>query len=107
MDKSEQKFRKVTFYKDYFEKFYRKQNNKVKDKIIWTLKLIEDYEWIPGRYLKHINSTGGLYEVRVKQGRVNIRIFCFFDHEKLIILINGFHKKTQKTPGKEIKTAQK
>lgn len=104
---SEDKYRTIIFYKDYFEKFFIKQNKKVKDKIIWTLELIEDLDRVPERYLKHIESTEGLYEIRVKLGRNNIRIFCFFDREKLIILFNGFQKKTQKTPRKEIETALK
>ena len=49
----------------------------------------------------------GLYEVRVKLASDIFRIFCFFDHEKLIVLANGFQKKTQKTPKKEIKLAEK
>ena len=58
-------------------------------------------------YLKHIENTEGLYEVRVKQGSDIFRIFCFFDKGKLIILANGFQKKTQKTPRKEINKALK
>ncbi len=104
---SEQKYRTVIFYKDYFEKFFIRQNKKVKNKIIWTLELIEDLERVPERYLKHIESTEGPYEIRVRYGRNSIRIFCFLEYNKLIILINGFHKKTQKTPGKEIDTALK
>jgi phage-related protein len=36
-----------------------------------------------------------------------IRIFCFFETGKLVVLINGFQKKTQKTPKKEIAMALK
>jgi len=57
--------------------------------------------------LKHIESTNGLYEIRIKAGKNNYRIFCFFDEGKLIILTNGFHKKRQKTPRKEIEKALK
>ena len=86
---SEQKYRTVIFYKDYFEKFFIKQSKKVKEKIIWTIELIEDIERVPERYLKHLEATEGLYELRVRLGRNNIRIFCFFDHKKLIILISA------------------
>ena len=102
---SNKNFRTVSFYKDYFEKFFVKQNQKVKDKIIWTLNLIEEIERVPETYLKHIESTDGLYEIRVKLGRDIYRIFCFFDKGKLIIAANGFQKKTQKTPKKEIEIA--
>lgn len=102
-----EKYRTVIFYKDYFEKFFLKQRKKVKDKIVWTFELVEDLEIVPERYLKHIESTTGLYEIRVRTGRDSIRIFCFFDREKLVILINGFQKKTQKTPRREIEKALK
>ena len=97
----------MIFYKDYFEKFFLKQSLKVKAKIIWTIELIEELERVPENYLKHIESTNGLYEIRVKFGRDIFRIFCFFDQGKLIILANGFQKKKQKTPKEEIKKALK
>ncbi|MBN1970817.1 MAG: type II toxin-antitoxin system RelE/ParE family toxin [Candidatus Delongbacteria bacterium] len=104
---SKRKFRTAIFYKDYFEKFFIEQSEKVKSKIIWTIELIEELERIPETYLKHIGSTKGLYEIRIKLGSDIFRIFCFFDHGKLIILANGFQKKTQKTPKKEIERALK
>ncbi|WP_291101762.1 MULTISPECIES: type II toxin-antitoxin system RelE/ParE family toxin [unclassified Flavobacterium] len=103
----ELKIRVVTFYKDYFTEFFIKQREKVQDKITWTLDLIEQLEKVPETYLKHIENTGDLYEVRVKQGSDIFRIFCFFDKGKLIVLANGFQKKTQKTPRKEIDKALK
>ncbi|MFW5850681.1 MAG: type II toxin-antitoxin system RelE/ParE family toxin [Bacteroidota bacterium] len=102
-----QKFRTAIFYKDYFEKFFIKQNPKVKSKIIWTIELIEELERVPESYLKHIETTDGLYEIRVKLGRDIFRIFCFFDKGQLVIIANGFQKKTQKTPKNEIKSALK
>ena len=102
---SNKKYRTVIFYKDYFEKFFVKQTQKVKDKIIWTFSLIEDIERVPETYLKHIESTEGLYEIRVKLGRDIYRVFCFFDKGKLVIAANGFQKKTKKTPKKEIEIA--
>lgn len=104
---SKKKFRTAIFYKDYFEKFFLKQSEKVKAKIIWTIELIEELERIPETYLKHIESTIGLYEIRIKQGKDIFRIFCFFDKGKLIVLTSGFQKKKQKTPKKEIEKALK
>jgi len=83
------------------------KRNKVKDKIIWTLSLIEDIDKVPETYLKHIENTDGLYEIRVQQGNDIFRIFCFFDEGQLVVLANGFQKKTQKTPKKEIEKAVK
>ncbi|MFC0264603.1 MULTISPECIES: type II toxin-antitoxin system RelE/ParE family toxin [Cyclobacteriaceae] len=106
MDKS-QKHRKITFYKDYFQDFFSKQNKKVKAKIVWTFELIEDLQRVPETYLKHLENTDGLYEIRVQLGSNIFRIFCFFDEGQLIVLANGFQKKSQKTPKKEIEMALK
>jgi phage-related protein len=57
--------------------------------------------------LKHIENTEGLFEIRVHQGSDAFRIFCFFDQGQLVVLANGFQKKTQKTPKKEIDKALK
>ncbi len=97
MDKN-QKHRKVVFYKNYFQDFFLKQSKKVKAKIVWTFELIEDLQRVPETYLKHIENTDGLYEVRIQSGGNIYRIFCFFDDGQLIVLMNGFQKKTQKTP---------
>lgn len=101
------KIRTVYFYKSYFTDFLSKQSNKVKDKIIWTLKLIESQRSIPEEYFKHLTNTDGLYEIRVKQSSNIYRIFCFFDKGNLIIVTSGFKKKTQKTPKSEIEKALK
>ena len=106
MDKK-QKQRTIIFYKNYFEEFFVKQRDKVKAKIVWTFDLVEDLEKVPETYLKHIENTEGLFEIRVQQGSDIFRIFCFFDKGQLVVLANGFQKKTQKTPKKEIDKALK
>ena len=106
MDKN-QKFRKITFYKNYFQNFFSKQNKKVKAKIIWTFDLVEELQRVPETYLKHLDNTDGLYEIRVQLASDIFRIFCFFDQGQLVVLANGFQKKTQKTPKKEIEMALK
>lgn len=104
---TKEKIREIVFYKDYFEKFFIKLSPKAKAKVIWTFELIEEIQRVPETYLKHLTGTDGLYEIRVKKGTDIYRIFCFFDQGKLIVLANGFQKKTQKTPKKEIKLALK
>ncbi len=101
------KYRSITIYRQYFPEFFAKQRQKVKDKIIWTLKLIEEVQYVPETYLKHLEGTAGLFEIRVQAGNDIFRIFCFFDEGQLIILANGFQKKTQKTPKQEIEKALK
>lgn len=92
-------------YKNYFEDFLLKQPKKVQDKIFKVIEIIETYERVPSTYLKAIVGTKGLYEARIKLGSNIWRVFCFSDKGKLVILLNGFTKKTQKTPQKEIDKA--
>jgi len=102
-----QKYRTIIFYKDYFQDFFLKQRDKIKDKIIWTFDLIEEIQRVPETYLKHFENTDGLYEIRIQSGTDIFRVFCFFDQGQLVILANGFQKKTQKTPKQEIEKALK
>lgn len=99
------KIRDIVAYKHYFEEFLSKQPNKVQDKIFKIIEAIETLERIPQHYLKHLEGTDGLYEARIQLGSNIWRVFCFFDKGRLVILLNGFQKKTQKTPRKEIEKA--
>ena len=92
------KIRKVIAYQDYFESFLREQPIKVQNKIFKIIEAIETLERVPENYLKHINETKGLYEARISLASNIWRVFCFFDKGKLVILLNGFTKKIQKTP---------
>ncbi|WP_317191948.1 type II toxin-antitoxin system RelE/ParE family toxin [Hymenobacter rubidus] len=83
------------------------QRDKVQAKIIWTLDLVEQLERVPETYLKHLEGTDGLYEIRVQLASDIFRIFCFFDEGKLVVLANGFQKKSQKTPKAEIEKVLK
>jgi phage-related protein len=105
--KQNQKHRKIIFFKNYFQDFFDKQSTKVKEKIVWTFDLVEDLQRVPETYLKHLENTKGLYEIRVQTGDDIFRIFCFFDKGQLVVLTHGFQKKTQKTPKKEIEQALK
>lgn len=99
------KYREVVTYKDYFEDFFKKQSRKVQDKIIKVLDILETVERVPVSYLKYIEGTNGLFEVRVQLGSDIFRIFCCFDGNRLVVLFSGFQKKTQKTPPREIDRA--
>ena len=99
------KVRTVIAYKDYFEDFLKKQPRKVQDKIFKIIEAIETLERVPSNYLKAITGTKGLYEARISLFSNIWRVFCFFDGDRLVILLNGFMKKTQKTPKKEIEKA--
>jgi len=77
----------------------------VQDKIFKIIEAIETLERVPSKYLKFMSGTEGLYEARIQLGSNIWRVFCFFDNDKLVILLNGFQKKTQKTPKREIDKA--
>ena len=67
--------------------------------------LVQSQQRVPAKFLKHIESTDGLYEIRVELTGNIYRIFCCFDEGKLVVLFNAFQKKTQKTPQNEIEKA--
>lgn len=97
--------RKIIFYENHFIEFYQKQDQKVRGKIQYVFELIKQVDRVPEKFLNHLTGTNGLYEIRVEYESNIYRIFCCFDEGKLIVLFNGFQKKSQKTPQKEIEKA--
>lgn len=101
------KFRSVVQYENHFSEFLKKQPVKVQNKIFKVIEAIETLERVPSNYLKFISGTNGLYEARIQLASNIWRVFCFFDNDKLVILLNEFAKKDQKTPKKERIKAEK
>jgi phage-related protein len=99
--------RKLVFYRNYFYDFFDKQSDKAKEKIDYVLFLLSHIEKVPEKFLKHLEGHKGLYEIRVEYGSNIFRIFCFFNKGKIVVLLNGYQKKTQKTSSKEIEMANK
>lgn len=99
--------RKIVFYGDYFIDFYSKLDVKVQNKVEYIFKLIRQVDRIPSKFFKHLTTTNDLYEIRIDYQSNIYRVFCFFDEGKLIVLLNGFQKKTQKTPKNEIEKAER
>jgi len=99
--------RHIIFYKHYFLDFYLEQSEKVQEKIEYVLKIIRNVQKVPTKFLEHITDTDGLYEIRIEFKNNIYRIFCCFDEGNLVVLFNGFQKKTQKTSQKEIVLALK
>ncbi|MEI7504422.1 MAG: type II toxin-antitoxin system RelE/ParE family toxin [Paludibacter sp.] len=87
--------------------FYKDLDNKVKEKIQYVFELIKQVERVPVKFLSPMTSCDGLFEIRVEYQSNIYRIFCCFDQGQLVILFNGFQKKTQKTPKTEIEKAMK
>lgn len=99
--------REVIAFKNYFLDFYAQQNLRIQAKIEWTLQLIRVMPQIPEKFFKHMEGTKGLFEIRIEAEGNIFRIFSFFDEGNLVVLGNGFQKKTQKTPRQEIEKALK
>ena len=97
--------REVIYYEDYYLDFFNAQKEDVKKKFNWTLQLISTQDRIPEKFFKHITGSEGIFEVRVEVGSDIFRVFSFFDKGNLVVLVNGFQKKTQKTPKNEIEKA--
>ena len=102
-----ERIRQVIYFKQYFLDFFGQQTEKVQEKIDYVLFVITVAERIPQKFFQHIEGGGGLYEIRVEfQGNI-YRIFSCFDSGKIVVLLNGFQKKSQKTPITELERARK
>lgn len=97
--------RQVVAYSSYFKEFKKTLSKEVLCKVYQIFIYIMTLEQVPVKYLKAIANTKGLFEIRVEEGGNIYRIFCCMDEGNLVILFNGFQKKTQKTPVREIERA--
>ena len=71
----------------------------------YIVSLLETGDRMPVKFLKFIRD--GVYELRMEYKSNIYRLFLIFDEGNVIILFNGFQKKTQKTPESEIEKALK
>lgn len=99
--------RQIIFHQHYFLEFYLNQTDKVQEKIEYVFKIIRTVQNVPKKFLDHITGTDGIYEIRIEFESNIFRVFCCFDKGNIVVLFNGFNKKTQKTPMKEIDLAKK
>ena len=97
--------RRIIAYKDYFNAFFAALDTGTQDKVLYVLMLLRTQDRLPTKFIKAIRD--GLFEVRVEYNGNIYRIFFIFDGNKIVVLFNGFQKKTQKTPANEIKKALK
>ena len=102
----------IRFYKDEkgnspIKDFLEKLDSKQAQKVTWVLNLIEEHENIPKIYFKKMVNTDDIWEVRIQSGNNAYRLMCFRYKNKIIVLTNGFQKKSQKTPQNEILLAEK
>jgi phage-related protein len=99
--------REVIAFKNYFMDFLDVQSEAVRKKILYVLDIIRGVPFVSEKFLKHIEGSEGIYEIRIEVQSNIFRVFCFFDEGRLVILENGFQKKSQKTPKKEIEKAER
>ena len=99
--------RKLVFFKNYFYEFFDLQKDNVKEKIDYVLFLVATVKRIPKKFFSDIEGEPGLFEIKIEFESNIYRIFCCFDAGNLVILMNGFQKKSQKTPRNEIELAEK
>ena len=97
--------RQVVAYREFFLDFLNSLPERLQNKVFKVIEIIETIERVPEKYLKRIRGTSNLYEARIQLGKNIWRVFCFFDEDRLVILLNGFVKKSNKTPQKEIAKA--
>ena len=104
--KKKEYVRQVVVFEDHFKEFRKSLDRETQKKLYQVLSLIMYVKVIPVKFLKAIESRKGLFEIRVEQGKSIYRVFCCFDEGNLIILFNGFQKKTQKTPKEQLDKAE-
>ncbi len=88
------------------EEFLDSLGPKQTQKVLWVLRVVRDLPRVPVQYLKKLEGTDGLWEVRAEFGGDAFRLLGFWEAGRLIILTNGFAKKTQKTPERELALAE-
>ena len=97
--------RSIITFGRYFGEFMAGLTVKEREKIDYGLVLLKTQDRLPARFVKHIRD--GLYELRTEYNGNIYRVFFIFDEGKIVVLFNGFQKKTQKTPTSEITKALK
>ena len=97
--------RRIFTYGGYFEAFMSTLKEKEQEKIQYGLLLLKTQDRLSTKFIKLIKD--GLYELRTEYGGNIFRVFFIFDEGKIVVLFNGFQKKSQKTPSKEIEKALK
>lgn len=97
--------RKIRTYGGYFEAFMATLTEKEQEKVQYGLLLLKTQDRLPKKFVRLIRD--GVYELRTEYNSNIYRVFFIFDDGAIVVLFNGFQKKTQKTPPAEIEKALK
>ena len=87
------------------EEFLDELSDQHAQKVLWVMRLVERQDMVPAQYFKKLAGSDDIWEIRAQFGGNSYRLLGFFDGSTLIILTNGFSKKDQKTPTREIALA--
>ena len=99
--------RRLKTYGSYFIDFYNSLREDIQEKIDWVFEIVKNAEHIPKKFFDHLSGSDGIFEIRIEYESNIYRVLCFFDKGNIVVLLNSFQKKTQKTPPKEIALAEK
>jgi phage-related protein len=103
--------REIRFYRSRsgrspVEEFLDSLTAKQAQKVVWALRLVEEMERVPAQYFKKLTGTEDLWEVRAQHGGDSFRLLGFFDSSRLVVLVSGFAKKSDKVPRQELTLAE-
>ncbi len=103
--------REIRFYRSRsgrspVEEFLDSLTGKQAQKVIWVLRIVEELDRVPEQYFKRLAGTGDLWEVRAQHGGDTFRLLGFLDGPRMVVLVSGFAKKSEKIPRREIALAE-
>jgi len=102
---------KITFSVEYYEEngkspvieFYNDLSEKEVAKILREIDLLQRFGLSLGMpYIRKMEGTDELWEMRIAHSSNIFRVFFFHYHEGRFILLHGLKKKTMKTPKRDI-----
>ncbi|MDH6313166.1 phage-related protein [Parabacteroides sp. PFB2-10] len=95
--------REIIAYGNYYDDFINSLTDAERKKVHYILDLLGTEDRVSTKFVKYIRDE--LFELRAMYNSNIYRIFFIFDEGKIVVLFNGFQKKTQETPEKEIQKA--
>ena len=103
--------KRIDFYKTVtgvspVEDFLDTLSDAQTQKILWVMKLVRELNPVPSQYFTKLVNTDDIWEVRIQMAGNIFRLLGFIEGDRIVILTNGFQKKTQKTPKREIELAE-
>jgi phage-related protein len=99
--------REIIPFKNYFSDFYFSLAEEVQEKIDYSLEIVSKIQMVSKKFFEKVDRPNDIYEIKTEYESNIYRILCFFDKGNLVVLGNGFQKKSQKTPRHEIEKAIK